>query len=139
GRSQQPEALDFVPEFTNQPPEISDVDLELNSFGSFDENPQLLFEDVATDDSTYIQIETTDNTVDELPATETSLNINFGETSDLGSPQAQPDDLFGSFDENPQLLFEDVATDDSTYIQMETTDNTVDELPARETSLDINF
>ncbi|MEH2387982.1 MAG: response regulator, partial [Nostoc sp.] len=72
-------------------------------------------------------------------ARETSLDINFGETSDLGSPQAQPSDLFGSFDENPQLLFEDVATDDSTYIQMETTDNTVDELPARETSLDINF
>ncbi|MGF1934696.1 MAG: Hpt domain-containing protein, partial [Nostoc sp. ChiQUE02] len=45
-RSQQPEALDFVPEFTNQPPEISAVDLELNSFGSFGENPQLLFEDV---------------------------------------------------------------------------------------------
>ncbi|MEH1935047.1 MAG: Hpt domain-containing protein, partial [Nostoc sp.] len=124
-RSQQPEALDFVPEFTNQPPEISAVDLELNSFGSLDENPQLLFENVATDDSTYIQMETTDNTVDELSARE---------TSDLVSPQAQPDDLFGSFDENPQLLFENVATDDSTYIQMETTDNTVDELSARETS-----
>ncbi|MHC5832135.1 MAG: hypothetical protein ACYT04_93190, partial [Nostoc sp.] len=100
---------------------------------SFDENPQLLFEDVATDD-TSIQMETTDNTVDELPTRETSLDINFGETSDLGSPQAQPDDLFSSFDENPQLLFEDVATDD-TSIQMETTDNTVDELPTRETSL----
>ncbi|MEH2316659.1 Hpt domain-containing protein, partial [Nostoc sp.] len=110
-RSQQPEALDFVPEFTNQPPEISDIDLELNSFGS----------------------------LDELPTRETSLDINFGETSDLVSPQAQPDDLFGSFDENPQLLFEDVARDDSTDIQMETTDNTVDELPTRETSLDINF
>ncbi|MEH2466908.1 Hpt domain-containing protein, partial [Nostoc sp.] len=74
-RSQQPEALDFVPEFTNQSPEISAVDLELNSFSSFDENPQLLFEDVATDDSTYIQIETTDNTVDQLSPTETSLDI----------------------------------------------------------------
>ncbi|MHC5778650.1 hybrid sensor histidine kinase/response regulator [Nostoc sp.] len=133
-RSQQPEALDFVPEFTNQPPEISDVDLELNSFGSFDENPQLLFEDAATDDSTYIQMETTDHTVDELAARETSLEINFGETSDLISPEAQPDDLFNPFDENPQLLFEDVATHDSTYIQMETTDQTVDELAARETS-----
>uniref|UniRef100_UPI0035C95584 Hpt domain-containing protein n=1 Tax=uncultured Nostoc sp. TaxID=340711 RepID=UPI0035C95584 len=40
-RSQQPEALDFVPEFTNQPPEISAVDLELDSFNPFDENPQL--------------------------------------------------------------------------------------------------
>ncbi|MHC5937403.1 hybrid sensor histidine kinase/response regulator [Nostoc sp.] len=140
-RSQQPEALDFVPEFTNQPPEISDVDLELNSFGSFDENPQLLFEDVATDDSTYIQMEeTTDQTVDELAARETSLEINFGETSDLVSPQVQPSDLFNPFDENPQLPFEDVATDDSTYIQMEeTTDQTVDELAARETSLEINF
>ncbi|MEH2416757.1 Hpt domain-containing protein, partial [Nostoc sp.] len=80
GRSQQPEALDFVPEFTNQPPEISAIDLELDPFASFDENPQLLFEDVATNDSTYIQMETTDNPVDELPARETSLDINFGET-----------------------------------------------------------
>ncbi|WP_298921576.1 response regulator [uncultured Nostoc sp.] len=136
-RSQQPEALDFVPEFTNQPPEISAVDLELNSFSSFDENSQLLFEDGATNDSTYIQMETTDNTVDELSPTETSLDINFGENSD--SPHAQPGDLFGSFDENSQLLFEDGATNDSTYIQMETTDNTVDELSPTETSLDISF
>ncbi|WP_392481523.1 response regulator [Nostoc sp. C110] len=114
-RAQQPEALDFAPEFTHQPSEISAVDLELDSFGSFDENPQLLFEDVATD-STYIQMETTENTVDELSLTGT-----------LDSVQAQPDDLFGSFDENPQLLFEDAVTD-STYIQMETTENTVDEL-----------
>ncbi|MEH2247328.1 Hpt domain-containing protein, partial [Nostoc sp.] len=142
-RLQQPEALDFVPEFTNQPPEISAVDLELNSFSSFDENSdensQLLFEDVATDNSTYIQMYTTDNTVDEQEARETSLDINFGETSDLISPQAQPGNLFGSFDENPQLLFEDVATDNFTYIQMDTTDNTVDEQEARETSLDISF
>ena len=111
---QQPD-LDFAPEFTHQPPEIS---AELDSFGSFDENPQLLFEDVAT--STYIQMETTENTVDELSLTET-----------LDSVPAQPDELFGSFDENPQLLFEDVAT--STYIQMETTENTVDELSLTET------
>ncbi|MCC5655988.1 response regulator [Nostoc sp. XA010] len=123
-RSQQPEALDFVPEFTNQPPEISALDLELDSFNPFDENPQLLFEDVAT--STYIQMETTDNTVD-VSAIE---SISFEESSDLESLEAQQDDLFGSFDENPQLLFEDVAT--STYIQMETTDNTVDELSAIE-------
>ncbi|MGF2010880.1 hybrid sensor histidine kinase/response regulator [Nostoc sp. DedVER01b] len=123
-RPQQPEALDFAPEFTHQPPEISAVDLEIDSFGSFDGNPQLLFEDVVTD-STYIQMETTEN-VDELSLTET-----------LDSEQAQPDNLFGSFDENPQLLFEDVVTD-STYIQMETTENTVDEL-STETSLDISF
>ncbi|MEA5621918.1 response regulator [Nostoc sp. UHCC 0251] len=133
-RSQQPEALDFVPEFTNQPPDISTVALEVDSFGSFDETPQLLFEDVAT--STYIQMETTDNSVDELSATETSLDISSGETLDSASSQAQPEDLFGSFDENPQLLFQDVAT--STYIQMETTDNTVDELSTTETSLDIS-
>ncbi|MBW4453907.1 MAG: response regulator [Nostoc indistinguendum CM1-VF10] len=134
-RSQQPEALDFIPEFTNQPPEISAVDLELDLLGSFDENPQLLFEDVATD-STYIQMETTDNTVDELSATENYLDISSEETPDSALPQAQPDDLFGSFNENPQLLFE--ITTDSTYIQMETTDNTVDELSATENYLDIS-
>ncbi|MFN6470246.1 MAG: response regulator [Nostoc sp. SerVER01] len=77
--SQQPEAVDFIPEFTNQPPEISAVDsletsseLELSSFGSFDENPQLLFEDVAINDSTYIQMEIPDDMVGELSALETS-------------------------------------------------------------------
>jgi chemotaxis protein histidine kinase CheA/CheY-like chemotaxis protein len=119
-RSQQPEALDFVPEFTNQALEISTVDLELNPFASFDENSdensQMLLEDVATH-STYSQMETTDNTVDEL--SESSLNS--------ASLEAQPVDLFGYFDENPQLRLEDVTTN-STYIQMETTDNTVDEL-----------
>ncbi|MHC0064671.1 response regulator [Nostoc sp. UIC 10890] len=122
-RPQQPEALDFIPEFTNQSPEISAVNLELNELISYDENPQLLFEDVAANDSTYIQMETTENTVDELSET-----ISFGENSDSELTQAQPDDLFGSYDENPQLLFEDVAANDSTYIQMETTENTVDEL-----------
>ncbi|MEH1773104.1 MAG: Hpt domain-containing protein, partial [Nostoc sp.] len=120
-RPQQPEALDFIPEFTNQPPEISGVDLELNSLDSLDENSQFLFEDVATD-STYIQMETTENPVDELSET-----ISFGETSDSASPQIQPGDLFGSLDENSQLLFEDVNID-STCIQMETTENPVDEL-----------
>ncbi|MEH2164503.1 MAG: Hpt domain-containing protein, partial [Nostoc sp.] len=118
-RPQQPEALDFA----HQPPEISGVDLELDSFGSFDENSQLLFEDVAINDSTYIQMEITENTVNEISVIEASLDISFGETSDL--VQAEPDDLFGSFDENSQLLFEDVAINDSTYIQMEITENTV--------------
>ncbi|MEH2354105.1 hybrid sensor histidine kinase/response regulator [Nostoc sp.] len=122
-RPQQPESLDFVPEFANQTPEISAVDLEVNSLGSFDENPQLLFEDVATNELTYIQMETTENTVDELSET-----ISFGETSDSAPPETQPSELFGSFDENPQLLFEDAATNELTYIQMDTTENTVDEL-----------
>jgi chemotaxis protein histidine kinase CheA/CheY-like chemotaxis protein len=120
---QQPEALDFTPEFTNQSPEIPAVDLEVNLFGSFDENPQLLFENVATDDATYIQMGTTELSVDELSET-----ISFGETSDLVSPEAEAENLFGSFDENPKLLFESVATDNATYIQMGTTELSVDEL-----------
>ncbi|QLE44144.1 response regulator [Nostoc sp. C052] len=119
--AQQPEALDVVPEFTNQPSEIFGVALEANSLDPFNENPQLLFEDVVTD-SAYIQMEPTDNSVDELSET-----ISFGETSDSKLTETQPVDLFSSFDENPQLLFEDVVTD-STYIQMEPTDNSVDEL-----------
>ncbi|MHC5740488.1 MAG: hybrid sensor histidine kinase/response regulator [Nostoc sp.] len=122
-RPQQPESLDFVPEFANQTPEISAVDLEVNLLGSFDENSQLLFEDVATNELTYIQMDTTENNVDELSET-----ISFGESSDSASSEAQPSDLFGSFDENPQLLFEDVATNELTYIQMDTTENNVDEL-----------
>ncbi|WP_375472154.1 Hpt domain-containing protein, partial [uncultured Nostoc sp.] len=122
-RPQQPESLDFVPEFTTQTQDISAVDLEVNSLGTFDENPQFLFEDVATNDSIYIQMETTENTVDELSET-----ISFGESSNSAPPEAQAGDLFGSFDENPHLLFEDVATNELTYIQIETTENTVDEL-----------
>ncbi|MEH2071053.1 MAG: response regulator, partial [Nostoc sp.] len=92
-------------------------------FGSFDENTQLLFEDVAIYDSTYIQVEITDDVVGELSTPETSEFL-----------QPQPDDLFGSFDENTQLLFEDVAIYDSTYIQVEITDNVVSELSTPETS-----
>nr|MDZ8289539.1 response regulator [Nostoc sp. ChiSLP01] len=125
--SQQPETLDFIPEFTNQSPEISAVDSNQTSpeleLSTFDENSQLLFEDVAVDNSTYIQMETPDNLVGELSTPE---------TSELS--QAQPDDLFGSFDENPQSLFEDVAVDKSTYIQMEIPDDLVGELSTPETS-----
>lgn len=102
-RSQQPEALDFAPEFTHQFPEISAVDLELDSFGSFDENPQLLFEDVDTD-STYIQMETTVDTVDELSLTETSLDISFGETSD--SAQTNLENLGTEENNNLETAFE---------------------------------
>ncbi|WP_375470656.1 response regulator [uncultured Nostoc sp.] len=120
-RPQQPESLDFVPEFTNQTPDISAVDLEVNSLGFFDDNPQFLFEDVATNELTYIQMETTENTVDEISET-----VSFRESSDSALLKEQPGDLFGSLDENPQLLFEDVATNELTYIQMQTTENTVD-------------
>ncbi|MFN6444801.1 MAG: response regulator [Nostoc sp. DedSLP05] len=128
--SQQPEAVDFIPEFTNQSPEISTIDsaqtppeLDLDSFASVDENSQLLFENVAVNDATYIQMETTDDVVAELSALE---------TSEL--PQAQLGDLFDSVDENSPLLFEDVAVNDATYIQMETTDDVAAELSALETS-----
>ncbi|WP_448266536.1 response regulator [Nostoc sp. DSM 114159] len=168
-RPQQPESLDFVPEFTHGSSDISAVDLEVNSLGSFEDNPQLLFE-VATNELTYIQMDTTENTVDELSETisfgetsdsalseaqpgdlfdsedvatneltyiqmdttdnivdELSETISFGETSDSVLSEAQPGDLFGFIDENSQLLFE-VATNELTYIQMDTTKNTVDEL-----------
>jgi chemotaxis protein histidine kinase CheA/CheY-like chemotaxis protein len=168
-RPQQPESLDFVPEFTHGSSDISAVDLEVNSLGSFEDNPQLLFE-VATNELTYIQMDTTENTVDELSETisfgetsdsalseaqpgdlfdsedvatneltyiqmdttdnivdELSETISFGETSDSALSEAQPGDLFGFIDENSQLLFE-VATNELTYIQMDTTENTVDEL-----------
>ncbi|WP_193199570.1 response regulator [Nostoc sp. MG11] len=136
--SQEPEALDFIPEFTNQSIDISSVDaktfadLEIG-FDTFDdntdENSQLLSEDVA--DLTYIQIETTDNIENDLLPTETSLeDISFGEISDLASPQTQPSDLFNApddnTDENSQLLSEDIAN--LTYIQIETTDNTENDL-----------
>ncbi|MBN3921681.1 response regulator [Nostoc sp. NMS4] len=118
-RSQQPESLDFA----NQPVEISAVELEVNSLDSFDENPQLPFENVTTNDLTYIQMETTGFSVDELSET-----ISFGETSDSGLPELQAGDLFNPFDENPQLPFEDVTTNDLTYIQIEPTESSVDEL-----------
>ncbi len=123
--SQQPETVDFIPEFTNQLSEISAVDATQTSsdLEPLEENPQLLFEDVAVDDSTYIQMEIPDDVVAELSILETS-ELSPGQT----------DDLFGSFAENPQLLFEDVAVDDSTYIQMETPDDVVAELSILENS-----
>ncbi|MBL1199968.1 MAG: response regulator [Nostoc sp. GBBB01] len=120
--SQQPETVDFIPEFTNQLSEISAVDATQTSsdLEPLEENPQLLFEDVAVDDSTYIQMEIPDDVVAELSTPELS--------------PGQTEDLFGSFAENPQLLFEDVAVDDSTYMQMETPDDVVAELSTLETS-----
>ncbi len=140
--SQEPEALDFIPEFTNQPTEISSVDspktfadLEIGLSGVFDdnidENSQLLSEDVAVANSTYIQIETA-RIENDLLATENYPDINLKEISDLASSQIQPSDLFNAFndstDENSELLFEDVAVANSTYIQIETTDNIENDL-----------
>lgn len=113
-RSQQPEALDFIPEFTNQPPEIFAVDSpktfvesELNPFGSFDENTdedsQLLFEDVATD----IYLDTTDD----LSATETTLDISFKETST--SPQTSSEVL--DIEENNNLETDFDFTDNTAF------------------------
>nr|WP_322665727.1 response regulator [Dendronalium sp. ChiSLP03b]MDZ8208757.1 response regulator [Dendronalium sp. ChiSLP03b] len=94
--SQEPEALDFIPEFTNQPPDNSFIDspqpsadLEIELFETLDansnENPQILFEDIAaTQNLTDIQQEIIENLDgDDLFATETTLDINIGNTSDL--------------------------------------------------------
>ncbi|MBH8577661.1 Hpt domain-containing protein, partial [Nostocaceae cyanobacterium CENA369] len=94
--SQEPEALDFIPEFTNQPtgnsfidsPQTS-ADLEIDLFETLDansnQNLQIPFEDIgATYNSVEIQQETTENLVgDDLFTTENTLEINLGETSDL--------------------------------------------------------
>ncbi|MBW4684486.1 MAG: response regulator [Komarekiella atlantica HA4396-MV6] len=134
--SQEPEALDVIPEFTNQSTEISSVD-SLKTFAdtfddNTDENLQLLSEDIS--DLTYIQIETTDNIKNDLSFTKASLDISFGEISDLASLQTQPSDLFETFDnntdENLQLLSEDIS--DLTYIQIETTDSIENDFLATE-------
>jgi chemotaxis protein histidine kinase CheA/CheY-like chemotaxis protein len=100
--SQQPEALDFIPEFTNQPPEISAVDSPDVELNSFDENPQLLFEDVAIYDSTYIQMDITESTVDHLSITETSLDI-FSESSPLFPTNPE---ILDSEDPNLETVFQ---------------------------------
>ena len=101
--SQEPESLDFIPEFTNQPTEKSLIDspqvsaeLEVDLFdtkeGNSNENSQIFFEDIAaTDNSTYIQLETTEKLIDDdLFITESSLDISLGETSDLQQFSTQP-------------------------------------------------
>ncbi|MDZ7959022.1 MAG: Hpt domain-containing protein, partial [Aulosira sp. DedQUE10] len=113
-----PEALDFTPEFTNQPPtekafgssSPSAADLENDLFDVINENskenPQLLFEDINTDHSTYIQLEPTEIKIadtpeldlgDDLLATPSNLEFDFSEASELQHPQTNPD-IFENFD-----------------------------------------
>ncbi|MBW4564448.1 MAG: response regulator [Mojavia pulchra JT2-VF2] len=74
-----PEALDFIPEFTHQSTETTlnsspkpFGELEMDLFDAIDENsnenPQFLFEDIATANLSDIQLTTTDRPVDDLLA-----------------------------------------------------------------------
>ncbi|QSJ15116.1 response regulator [Nostoc sp. UHCC 0702] len=111
--SQEPEALDFTPEFTNEPTDNSLIDspqvsakLEIDLFDAFEgdsnENPQILFEDIAaTDNSTDIQLESTENLIsDELFFTESSLDRSLGEASD-----------FQQFSTHPEILEPNTSVD----------------------------
>ncbi|MBW4611827.1 MAG: response regulator [Desmonostoc vinosum HA7617-LM4] len=123
--SQQPEALEFIPEFTNQLPEISAEDslqtfaeLEIDLFDTVDEElPLQLFEDIV------IHPETTDNSIDDLLAIEL--------TSD-STPQTQSSNFLDAYDninENlPPQLFEDIATENSIDMQSEVTELSITEL-----------
>ncbi|MBH8563632.1 response regulator [Nostoc sp. CENA67] len=104
--SQEPEVLDFIPEFTNQPTENSLIDspqvsakLEIDLFdtieGNKNEKTQILFEDIAViDNSTYIQIETTENLLgNDLFISENTLDISLGENSDLQQFSTHPEFL----------------------------------------------
>ncbi|MBE9051900.1 response regulator [Nostocales cyanobacterium LEGE 11386] len=87
GFSQEPEALDFTPEFTNQSVFTQVLaDLELDLFDSLDENPQILFNDTAsTDNSTYIQLESVENPGKD----EEALFSDISFTEDLNLEQSQ--------------------------------------------------
>ncbi|WP_071188796.1 response regulator [Trichormus sp. NMC-1] len=90
--SQELEAVDFVPEFTNQSLETL-IDLELDVFASFEDNSQNLsvpLEDIAVTHSANIQQDTIDiSLIDETEVSETLVNaseftaINVPETGIL--------------------------------------------------------
>ncbi|AFZ27576.1 chemotaxis protein histidine kinase-like protein [Cylindrospermum stagnale PCC 7417] len=139
GFSQEPEALDFIPEFTNLAPETTaadspkaSADLEIDLFSTVEddsaENLPLSF------DSTYIQPELTDSEAGELfgntleDDSEENLPLSFDST--YIQPELTDSDageLFGNTleddsEENLPLSF------DSTYIQPELTDSEAGEL-----------
>jgi chemotaxis protein histidine kinase CheA len=103
GFSQAPEALDSIPEFTNQPVETSGVDspqsfvdLEIDLFDSLYENDvdnsQLSLSEIAPiDHSTYIQLDIADNLIEDerLFTSEIDSNISLPENLDL--QQLQPE------------------------------------------------
>ncbi|MBE9201868.1 MULTISPECIES: response regulator [unclassified Nodularia (in: cyanobacteria)] len=132
GFSQEPEALDFIPEFTQEPPKTAAVDsppgladFEVDLFDSLDEHPQIVFEEIATaDNSTYLQMDHADSLVDdqELLASETNLDISYPENVDLQEFQ-------------PELEFVDINVNSSLPDDVDIREATdlVDDLLATET------
>ncbi|MBW4558996.1 MAG: response regulator [Trichormus sp. ATA11-4-KO1] len=120
GFSQEPEALDFTPEFTNQPVFTQTLaDLELDLFDSLDENPQILFNDTAsTDNSTYIQLESVENLVEDEEAF--FSDISFTEDLNLQESQSELELLDISVNANStERTIEEIAEPDSLVIEVE--------------------
>ncbi|TVP60030.1 MAG: response regulator [Nodularia sp. (in: Bacteria)] len=101
GFAQEPEALDFTPEFTKEPSKPNSVDspavfadLEIDLFDDLDENSQILSSEIAdADNSTYVQLDDAESLVedDELLASETSLDVSSPEDLELQELQAESD------------------------------------------------
>ncbi|WP_414541319.1 response regulator [Nostoc sp. CCY0012] len=103
GFSQTPEALDSIPEFTNQPVETSGVDspdsfgdLEIDLFDSLDENEadnsQLSLSEIAPPDhSTYIQLDIADNLIEDERLFTSEINSNIRLPENLNLQQLQPE------------------------------------------------
>ncbi|WP_089093228.1 hybrid sensor histidine kinase/response regulator [Nodularia sp. NIES-3585] len=94
GFSQEPEVLDFTPEFTKEPPKTASVDSppvfadwEIDLFDPLDENPPILWSEIAaTHDSTYVQLDDDADSLmedDELLASKTGLDISSPEDLEL--------------------------------------------------------
>ncbi|MCG6136502.1 MAG: response regulator [Nostoc sp. LLA-1] len=103
GFSQTPEALDSIPEFTNQPVETSGVDspqtfadLEIDLFDSLDENEadnsQISLPEIASiDHSTYIQFDIADNLIEDERLFTSEINSNISLPENLDFQQLQPE------------------------------------------------
>ncbi|WP_414562372.1 MULTISPECIES: response regulator [unclassified Anabaena] len=103
GFSQAPEALDSIPEFTNQPVETSGVDspdsfgdLDIDLFDSLDENEadnsQLSLSEIApTDYSTYIQLDIDDNLIEDERLFTSEINSHISLPENLDLQQLQPE------------------------------------------------
>ena len=97
GFSQVPETLDFIPEFTQEPPKTVSVDSvsaldDVDLFDNLDESQQSIFEELSTtDDSAYDQWDNVDDLLEdeELSVSETSLDISYPEN--LDSQQFEPE------------------------------------------------
>ncbi|WP_414550661.1 response regulator [Anabaena sp. CCY 0017] len=138
--SQEPEALDLIPEFTQEPPKVAAVDSAPSAdfgtdlFDSLDENPQILLEEIATTDtSTDIQLDNADSLFDDddLLVSETEENT---ETATVEANSEHELDIFETYiqdelveledEENTVISAADANSDDEldiseTYIQDE--------------------